>query len=136
MKPEPDGRTEALLHAILLALNPDEIPAIPPPQEAPPDGVDVAIILFKTSFSVSVFAAVFALEGDYLRHKSGAPTSRRFNLFFKCITLMVLIALALLFCGLGQRIWYIDSSVAYTLAPLAVPGVGMYLWMAIVVLSV
>jgi len=131
LKPE---RAEAILHAILFSLGRDKTPDIPPTQEAPPDGADMATTLFKTSFTVSVLALypVILVRGYLFRqHKCGARRNRQLKLFSKSIMITLLIALGLLVCGLGQQAWYIKSSVAYALAPLAVPGVGMYLWMAI-----
>ena len=139
LRHEPGGQTEAFLHAIFSALNPGENPVIPPAQEALPDGVDVAMILFGTGSIVSMFATSFVILGrGYLDRqcKYNAHMNRQFRLLLKCLTVMLLIALTLLVCGLGQQMWCTNSSVAYALAPLAVPGVGMSLWMAAAVLSV
>jgi len=94
-------------------------------------------ILFGISSVSSTFAASFAMLGNiYLnrQRERGALMNRQFY-FFKCPTVMLLISLAFLICGLVQQMWYINSSVTCTLAPLAVPGVGMHLWMAVTVLS-
>jgi len=132
LKLDLDSRAQALLHSILLTLNLGDA------KEAPLDGVEVTIVLFGISSIISTFAAGFAMMWSvYLnrQHKRGALMNQQFYFFFKCPMVMLLIALAFLICGLVQQMWYINSSVAYTLAPLAVPGVGMYLWMAVTVLS-
>jgi len=142
-KHDPDSRTETLLEAIFLALNPVEPPIVPPVQEGPNE-TDTALALFCTGYLLCFLAALFATWAkrylsNYLRHKGGSLIERcqdrqckfdalkkwRFDLFLKVPMALVLIALPLLICGLCQRICVLDSSALYILILLAVPGVAI-----------
>ena len=111
-----DGESKALFNTIMLALKPGETPVVPLAREAPPYGIYAALVLFDTSFLVSMFVATFGMMlqpclNRYLLHRSGSViecladlNGWRFDLFVKVLQVMVLIPLPLLLCGLWK--WF------------------------------
>lgn len=114
-KPNPDSQSTALFYTIIHTLKPGEAPVLPFVQKAPPVGIYAAILLFDTSFLVSLFVATFAMLlqpclNRYLLSDSGTIIERqedlkrwRFDLFVRALRVMILVPLLLLLCGLWKR---------------------------------
>ena len=126
--PKTGEPTQALLHAILLALNLGE--SGPVVSSFYQDLVDeINIVTLYLTFVVSGFTACFAKLVKYcpgrqykLEYLEGEP----FHLFQKYLMLMLLATLAFFVHGLFQYILRLSRPIMYILAPLAVPGVAMY----------
>lgn len=137
LKPEPDSRTEAFLHAISVSLNPGETPVIPPSEDTLSESSLIAMILFGVGSVVATFfmgLAIFARDTlNRCRHrKFDAHENSVFDFLFKYLTVMLPVPLAFLVCGFSARLWYINSSVAYALAAV---GAGLYILTVVGMLS-
>ena len=151
VKPNPDGQTTALLHAIFLALNnsapPGEINVVLPVREDPPPEVALAIECFYGSSLFSLLAAVLAafarecLNRYFLpsavpgidhnadrQQKFVALRDWRFSLLVFCPHILIRSSVFLLVCGVCQRLWVISRMAVYVIPLSAVPGLWFYLW--------
>ena len=144
----------ALLRAILLTLNqsaiPGETPAIPPVQKDPPTEIVIVTSLMYASLLISLLAAFVAMLGKqwlnrYLRNSGGSMIERcgdrqrkcdglekwPLHFFVESLPVMMQVALLLLACGLCRHMWFINTSVAYTLIILT--GAGVLFYVAVVI---
>jgi len=78
---------------------------------------------------VPIFTAGIIILASVYHSKLRAVMNRRFNRFFICLMVTLLVDSALLICGF----WHIDSSISYALYPL-VPG--LYLWAIAILLLI
>jgi len=150
LEPDPTGRSEAYLRAILLSLNGsiflDEEPSIPPAWGGPPQEIITTLDLLYASLLMSLLAAFVAMLGKqwlnrYLRHAGGSVVERcgdrqrkfeglkkwPFRLFIESLPIMLQIALLLLTCGLSRHMWSVNTSAACVVISFAVLGIVFYI---------
>ena len=154
LEPDPAGRSEAYLRAILLTLNrsvsPDENPAAPPAWNGSPTEVVTTSNLLYASLLMSLLAAFVAMLGKqwlnrYLRRTGGSIVERcgdrqrkcdglekwPFHFFIESLPVILQIALLFLACGLSRYMWSINTSVARVVVSFTVLGILFYVGIVI-----
>jgi len=125
----PKHNASVALHGIILSLNPGETPAVV--QKAPFRGIETGVGFYYMGSLLSMFAASLAMLGKHLLSRYSlrefdALEERRFELFLRSPTAMIMFAHALNLCGL----WCIGTFVYFT-TPLAVSIVVIFLATAV-----
>ena len=118
LNPNPDDPTRALLRTIILALNPSETPVHQPLV------VGTKIMKFWSGYIVAGTTVCCAKLEIRYPARPGKFSPQRWMLT------MLLYTLAIFVCEVFQYMWHFSRSTTYVVAPLAVPGIAMYFWMA------